>query len=103
MKQLTSIELQDKIQKGDTFLLDMFATWCGPCKVLLKNLENLSSSSDELPMEVFSFDIDSDRDFTMELGVRSVPTVKVFKDGKEVYSKPGVQSSEQIKSLIESI
>jgi thioredoxin-like negative regulator of GroEL len=54
-------------------------------------------------MEVFSFDIDSDRDFTMELGVRSVPTVKVFKDGKEVYSKPGVQSNEQIKSLMESL
>lgn len=103
MKQLTSVELQDKIQKGDTFLLDLFATWCGPCRVLLKNLENLSSSDQELPMEIYSFDIDSDRDLVMELGVRSVPTVKVFKDGKEVYSKPGVQSGEQIKSLMESL
>jgi thioredoxin 1 len=102
MKQITSVELQDKIQKGDTFLLDLFATWCGPCRVLLKNLENLSSSEQELPMEIYSFDIDSDRDLVMELGVRSVPTVKVFKDGKEVYSKPGVQSVEQIKSLMES-
>jgi thioredoxin-like negative regulator of GroEL len=53
-------------------------------------------------MEMYSFDIDSDRDLVMELGVRSVPTVKVFKDGKEVYSKPGVQSGEQIKSLMGS-
>ena len=102
MKQLTSVELQDKIQKGDTFLLDLFATWCGPCRVLLKNLENLSNNGDDLPKEIYYFTIDSDRDFVIELGVRSVPTVKVFNDGKEVYSKPGVQSGEQIKSLMES-
>lgn len=102
MKQLTSVELQEKIQNGDVFLLDLFATWCGPCRVLLKNLENLSSSDEELPMEIYSFDVDSDRKLVTEIGLRSVPTVKIFKNGKEIYSKSGVQSSEQIKSLMES-
>lgn len=102
MKQLTSVELQEKIQNGDVFLLDLFATWCGPCRVLLKNLENLSSSDEELPMEIYSFDVDSDRKLVTELGLRSVPTVKIFKNSKEIYSKSGVQSSEQIKSLMES-
>lgn len=102
MKQLTSVELQEKIQNGDVFLLDLFAIWCGPCRVLLKNLENLSSSDEELPMEIYSFDVDSDRKLVTELGLRSVPTVKIFKNGKEIYSKSGVQSSEQIKSLMES-
>lgn len=102
MKQLTSVELQEKIQNGDVFLLDLFATWCGPCRVLLKNLENLSSSDEELPMEIYSFDVDSDRKLVTELGLRSVPTVKIFKNRKEIYSKSGVQSSEQIKSLMES-
>lgn len=102
MKQLTSVELQEKIRNGDVFLLDLFATWCGPCRVLLKNLENLSSSDEELPMEIYSFDVDSDRKLVTELGLRSVPTVKIFKNSKEIYSKSGVQSSEQIKSLMES-
>ena len=102
MTQLTAQEVKEKIANKENFVLDLFATWCGPCKVLLKNLDNLFSSEEELPMEMYSFDIDSDRDLVMELGVRSVPTVKVFKDGKEVYSKPGVQSGEQIKSLMES-
>lgn len=102
MKQLTSVELQEKIQNGDVFLLDLFTTWCGPCRVLLKNLENLSSSDEELPMEIYSFDVDSDRKLVTELGLRSVPTVKIFKNSKEIYSKSGVQSSEQIKSLMES-
>lgn len=102
MKQLTSVELQEKIQNGDVFLLDLFATWCGPCRVLLKNLENLSSSDEELPMEIYSFDVDSDRKLVTELGLRAVPTVKIFKNSKEIYSKSGVQSSGQIKSLMES-
>ena len=100
MKQLTSTELQDKIQKGDTFLLDLFATWCGPCKVLMGNLGSLEKSGQELSMGIFSLDIDSDRDFVMELGIRSVPTLKVYKEGKEVFSNVGVMSQSQLLEVI---
>jgi thioredoxin 1 len=51
-------------------------------------------------MGIFSLDIDSDRDFVMELGIRSVPTLKVYKEGKEVFSNVGVMSQSQLLEVI---
>ena len=56
------------------------------------NLGALEKSGEALPMNIYTMDIDSDRDFVMELGVRSVPTLKVYKGGEEVYSNVGVMS-----------
>mgnify|MGYP000707331466 CR=1 FL=1 len=44
MQQLTSEELKQKISNGESFILDLFATWCGPCKVMLGNLEKVNES-----------------------------------------------------------
>jgi thioredoxin 1 len=99
MIQITSDELQAKIGSGETFMVDMFATWCGPCKVLMGNLKKLSDSG-EATMPVYTFDVDSDRDLIMNLGVRSVPTLKVYKDGSEVFSEPGVKSTQQLLEIM---
>ena len=99
MKQITSEELQAKIGAGETFMVDMFATWCGPCKVLMGNLQKISDSG-EASLPVYTFDVDSDRDQSMNLGVRSVPTLKVYKEGSEVYSEPGVKSSQQLLDIM---
>ena len=81
-------------------MLDLFATWCGPCKVLLGNLGALEKSGEALPMNIYTMDIDSDRDFVMELGIRSVPTLKVDKGGEEVYSNVGVLSQSQLLEVM---
>jgi thioredoxin 1 len=64
------------------------------------NLGSLEKSGQELSMGIFSLDIDSDRDFVMELGIRSVPTLKVYKEGKEVFSNVGVMSQSQLLEVI---
>ena len=51
-------------------------------------------------MGIFTLDIDSDRDFVMELGIRSVPTLKVYKEGKEVFSNVGVMSQSQLLEVM---
>lgn len=99
MKQITSEELQAKIGAGETFMVDMFATWCGPCKVLMGNLKKVSESG-EASIPVYTFDVDTDRDLIMNLGVRSVPTLKVYKDGSEVFSEPGVKSTQQLLEIM---
>lgn len=81
-------------------MLDLFATWCGPCKVLMGNLGALEKSGEALPMDIYTLDIDSDRDFVMELGIRSVPTLKVYKGGEEVYSNVGVMSQSQLLEVM---
>jgi thioredoxin 1 len=100
MTQLTSQEVKEKINNKENFVLDLFATWCGPCKVLMGNLSALEKSGEALPMDIYTLDIDSDRDFVMELGIRSVPTLKVYKGGEEVYSNVGVMSQSQLLEVM---
>ena len=105
MQQITTNELREKIKNGDNFVLDLYATWCGPCKVMLNNLtkvnESLIKESASAPKyDIYKFDIDSDMDFVRELGVRSVPTIKIFKEGTEVFSKAGVMTSNEVLGLL---
>jgi thioredoxin 1 len=106
MQQLTTAELKQKISEGENFVLDLFATWCGPCKIMLNNLtkvnESLIKESNDSPVyNIYKYDIDTDKDFVMtELGIRSVPTIKIFKEGKEVFSKAGVMAPNEVMSLL---
>ena len=105
MQQITTNELREKIKNGESFVLDLYATWCGPCKVMLNNLtkvnESLIKESASAPKyDIYKFDIDSDMDFVRELGVRSVPTIKIFKEGTEVFSKAGVMTSNEVLGLL---
>jgi thioredoxin 1 len=106
MQQLTTAELKQKISEGENFVLDLFATWCGPCKIMLNNLtkvnESLIKESNGSPVyNIYKYDIDTDKDFVMtELGIRSVPTIKIFKEGKEVFSKAGVMAPNEVMSLL---
>jgi len=52
-------------------------------------------------MEMFKYDVDSDRELTSEMGIRSVPTVKIFKDGEVVKTNSGVLTQQQIIELME--
>lgn len=105
MQQITTNELREKINNGENFVLDLYATWCGPCKVMLNNLtkvnESLIKESASSPKyDIYKFDIDSDMDFVRELGVRSVPTIKIFKGGSEVFSKAGVMTTNEVLGLL---
>ena len=106
MQQITTEELKQKIQSGENFVLDLFATWCGPCKIMLNNLskvnESLIKESNGSPSyNIYKYDIDTDKEFVMtELGIRSVPTIKIFKEGKEVFSKAGVMSPNEVMTLL---
>ena len=105
MQQLTTEELKQKISSGESFVLDLFATWCGPCKVMLSNLEKvneslISESAGAPKYNVYKFDIENDMDYMKELGVRAVPTIKIFKEGTEVFSKPGVMQPADVLALL---
>jgi thioredoxin-like negative regulator of GroEL len=97
MTELTSQEIREKINNGDKFLLDFYAVWCGPCRVLMKIL---SDSEELLNVPVYTYNVDTDRKFTQEFNVRSVPTVKLFDGGKVVNSGSGVMNINQLQSFV---
>ena len=107
MQQLTTDQLKEKMQNGEDFVLDLFATWCGPCKIMLNNLskvnETLIKESTSAPKyNIYKYDIDTDKEFVVnELGIRSVPTIKIFKEGKEVFSRPGVMTPAEVLNLLD--
>jgi thioredoxin 1 len=92
MQELTVEQLREKMESGDRFIIDYFATWCGPCKMLSRILE---TSGDKLGVPIYKFDVDSDLKFTMEQNVRSVPTLKLYEGSSVVKSHTGIlQESE---------
>nr|WP_316624660.1 thioredoxin [uncultured Ruminococcus sp.] len=71
-------------------LVDFFATWCGPCKMLGPVIEEIGAECDG-SFSVYKVDIDECEDIAMDYGIMSVPTVAVLKNGVEVERMVGVQ------------
>jgi len=97
MQKLSSTEILEKIENKETFLLDFYAVWCGPCKMLMRVLEE---SAPNLGVEVYTYDVDSDHKFTQSQGVRSVPTLKFFQNGEIKNVKTGVLSQAGLQELV---
>lgn len=96
---LTTAEFDEKIltAKG-VALIDMYATWCGPCKMLGPIVEQVS---EEIPeVSFYKMDIDEETDIVMQYKIMNVPTLLVFKDGELVDKSIGVIGKEEIKKLV---
>lgn len=86
--------------KNDGLLLvDFFATWCGPCKMLAPVLESLSTTF-EGKINIVKVDVDKDQDLAMQFGIMSVPTMILFKDGAPVKQIQGFQSAPQLEAFL---
>ena len=102
--EITTVELKEKINSGEKILIDFWGTFCGPCKVLKPMFESASEKLKEDDINLYTFNIDNDRDFVInELNIRSVPTIKGFKDGKVVYTKVGMMRTEEIIDIAKEI
>ena len=69
-------------QDGKTVLVDFWATWCGPCRMIAPVLEEVAKERPDVT--VCKVDVDEERDLALEYGVSSIPTLLVFRDGKLV-------------------
>ncbi len=89
------------IQSDKLVLVDFFATWCGPCKMLGPVLEEIS---EELPDDrmIAKLDIDQNVDIARKYGVMSVPTMIVFKKGKALAKMVGLHPKEDVIELFEA-
>ena len=97
--EISSPELREKIKNGEKVIVDFHATWCGPCKMMKPTFEKLTNEN-TTEVGMFTMDVDSNRDLAIELGIRSVPTIKVFNGGGVIETKVGVLSEGQIKELV---
>ncbi|GAA0858865.1 MULTISPECIES: thioredoxin [Clostridium] len=80
-------------------LVDFFATWCGPCKMIAPIIDELEAEMGDV--KFVKVDVDESPEVATRYGIQSIPTLKVFKDGENVDTVVGFLPKEQIKALIE--
>lgn len=95
-----SNNFNDLVKEGKV-LVDFYATWCGPCKMLSPVLEEISD--DRSDVKIIKVDVDECEDIARQLGIMSIPTMIVFKDGKIMDKKIGFSQKEEITSWLEQI
>lgn len=101
MIQVNKKELEEMKLNGDKILVDFYGTWCGPCKSLMPLLESIEG---EYPSVKFvKMDVDQNRDYIMDIGIRSVPTVMVFNGGDLVNSSAGLNNAMFYKGILNTL
>lgn len=93
---------QDLIASKTPTVIDFFATWCGPCRMVTPILEDLKSDLGE-NIRVYKIDVDQNQNLAAQYNVRSIPTIMIFKDGKLQWRESGVQSKATLKTVLASI
>lgn len=79
-------------------LLDFYATWCGPCKMLAPVLEEIANETDELV--IGKINVDDEPELAREFGISSIPTLVVIENGKEVRRSLGYKPKEDVMLLV---
>jgi thioredoxin 1 len=81
-------------------LVDFWAPWCGPCKVMLPKVDQFNEEVEGV--EVIKINVDEHPDISQEYGIRGIPTFIYFEDGKAISKQSGMQTIEQLKELTKS-
>ncbi|WP_129116842.1 thioredoxin [Halegenticoccus tardaugens] len=88
------------VAEHDVVLVDYYADWCGPCKMLEPTVESLAAETDAAVLKV---DIDELQDLARAEGVRSVPTLQFYADGEEAERVIGVQDEADLAAIVERL
>lgn len=100
MKILNSNEFDNAIAKG-LVLVDFYADWCGPCKMLAPVLESLAAKMEQV--DFYKLNVDASADVAGRYGVQAIPNLIIFKDGKAVDQITGFVPESEITSRLEKL
>ena len=93
IKHLSNENFNEEI-KGKTILVDFYADWCGPCKMMGSVLENVTA------IDILKVNVDEHEDVARKYGIMSIPTLMIFKDGQETTKVVGYRSQDEIEQII---
>lgn len=100
MKIVTKNEYDNEIKEG-VVLVDFFAEWCGPCKMIAPVLEQLAPEF-EGKAKIIKVDVDAEPSIAQRYGIMSIPTLILFKDSQVFKTVVGFQSKQMLEELIKS-
>lgn len=97
VKEINTEEFKEVIKEGKV-VVDFFATWCGPCKMLSPVMDNIANDLQDV--KFFKVDVDKNEDIAREYGIMSIPTIIVFKNGEIVNTLVGLRSKDELLEFI---
>jgi thioredoxin 1 len=100
--EISGIDLQQKINNNEKIIVEFWADWCGPCRFMKPIFEKVSSENNT-EVQMYTLNVDNNKEIGASLGIRSIPTTKMFNLGKVVETKVGVMNEEQIKNLVKEL
>ena len=98
LKHIQSKDEFDSEVKNGLVLVDFFATWCGPCKMLSPVLEEVANENPNL--SVLKIDVDEVGELAARFGIQAIPTLILFKNGQQVAVRMGYQNKNQLLAFI---
>ena len=103
VKRLNSNNFQEEvIQESKVVLVDFYADWCGPCKMMSPIVDDIANELDGVA-KVCKLNVDESQDLAIQYNVMSIPTLIIFKNGKAVETLVGLREKGEILNILKSI
>jgi thioredoxin 1 len=100
--EITDTNFATEVEQSDVpVLIDFWAVWCGPCKMVAPIVEELANKYDG-KVKIGKLDVDNNQQTAMKFGIRSIPTLLIFKDGKVVDTIIGAVPKGQIEEKLKT-
>ncbi len=100
VKEITTQEFNEKvINNSKPALVDFWASWCGPCKMLSPVVDSVSEQYDQV--DFYKVNVDEEPELAQEFGIMSIPTLIMFKNGEVLDESVGVAPEVELKAFVE--
>lgn len=90
---------EEVLNSGKTVLIDFWASWCGPCKMMSPVVDEIAKEASD-NLKVCKVNVDEEQTLALKYNVMSIPTFIVIKDGEEIGRTVGVQEKEEIMNIV---
>lgn len=97
VKEVNDLEFENAIKEGKV-LVDCYATWCGPCRMLSPIIDALAEEKEDY--KVYKLDVDNNPEVCKQYGIMSIPTVLIFEDGNLKDKNVGFISKEELEEKL---
>ncbi len=93
---------KDVLESGKPAMVDFWATWCGPCRMVAPTVEEIANEYGDQAV-IAKVDVDNNQEVAAEYGIRNIPTILFFKDGKVVDKVVGVAPKSQLEQKLKAM